>query len=195
MRPALRFSLLLCCCPLLAAAAPSATVSLDDLVKNSPFAPPGQSGVAGMQNASVEFHGVIKTPAGTVFGFYDTVSQTGAWVTQGQKDADFVVRSYDPATGLVAVNYHGQNFSLTLAPAQVMVGAGAMPSTGKIGSAQPLDPKRIDAIMLEVKRRRALREGNTPAAGNTNTDGATTRQGNRGSRRQQQAGQAGGNGQ
>lgn len=170
MSPHFRF--LLWVLPVLTGASVSGAVSLDELVKSSPFMPAGQESVpvAPTENAAVEFRGMITTPTGVLFGLYDRTKQTGAWVGKDEKDADFVVKSYDPASDMLSVDYHGQKFNLTLssskigsaAPSVPFVVAGA-PGTRQAGGVTPAvarvdDQRRLEAIAAEVRRRRALRQ-------------------------------------
>ena len=155
----------------MACASLSGAVSLDDLVKNSPFMPGDQAGavVAPTENAAVEFRGMIATDAGVLFGLYDRTRQTGAWVRKEDAGADFVVHSYDSANDLVSVDYHGQRFNLTLSSSKIgMAAPSALPAPGVVGPPMPDgtsgvarvdDQHRLESIAAEVRRRRALRQG------------------------------------
>ncbi|HTJ78722.1 MAG TPA: hypothetical protein VL357_06970 [Rariglobus sp.] len=161
--------LLVCLAP--AGVFSSKAVTLDDLVQKSPFLPGGQESVqvAPTENATVEFRGMIATKEGVLFGLYDRTKQIGAWVKKDDKSADFVVQSYDPANDMVAVDYHGQKFNLTLSSVKIGTAAPSvpmpMPVAGPVGS-QPApavarvdDQRRLESIATEVRRRRALRLG------------------------------------
>lgn len=166
------FRILLPIWPLLACASLSGAVSLDDLVKSSPFMPGDQANAAvtaPTENAAVEFRGMISTKDGVLFGLYDRTRQTGAWVRKEDVGADFVVHSYDVANDMVSVDYHGQKFNLTLSSAKIgMAMASALPAPGVVGPPQPDgapgvarvdDTRRLESIAAEVRRRRALRQG------------------------------------
>jgi len=169
------FRLLFLTCPLLVGASLPGAVVLDDLVKSSPFMPGDQESsavVAPTENATVEFRGMITTKDGMLFGLYDRTKQIGAWVRKEDKDADFVVQSYDEASDLVVVNYHGQKFNLTLSSAKIATAAPSappsLPVAGQTGTQAPGgaavvrvdDQRRLESIAAEVRRRRALRQGN-----------------------------------
>ena len=148
-------------------------VALDDLVKSSPFMPGDHEAavVAPTENAAVEFRGMVTTKDGMLFGLYDRTKQAGAWVRKEDKDADFVVQSYDEANDIVVVNYQGQRFNLTLSSAKITAAAPSapvnVPVAGQTGT-QPGgaavvrvdDQRRLESIASEVRRRRALRQGN-----------------------------------
>ena len=172
MSPSFRH--LLFACPLLAASSLTAAVVLDDLVKSSPFLPGGQENavVAPTENAAVEFRGMITTKDGVFFGLYDRTKQTGAWVKKEDAGADFVVHSYDASSDMVAVDYHGQKFNLTLSSSKIGAAAPSAPmnfpvagqtGTQATGPAQAVarvdDQRRLETISAEVRRRRALRQG------------------------------------
>ena len=162
------FRLLLLTSPLLVGSSLSGTVVLDDLVKSSPFMPGDQEAavVTPSENAVVEFRGMVTTKDGVLFGLYDRTKQTGAWVRKEDKDADFVVQSYDESNDVVVVNYLGQKFNLTLSSAKIAT-ASALPVVGQAGTqgggeavVRVVDQRRLELIMAEVKRRHALRQGN-----------------------------------
>ncbi len=173
MSPSFRH--LLFACPLLVASSLTGAVVLDDLVKSSPFLPGGQESavVATTENAAVEFRGMISTKDGVLFGLYDRTKQTGAWVRKEDAGADFVVHSYDASSDMVAVDYHGQKFNLTLSSAKIGAAAASVPfvvagqtGTTQAGGGGPVsavarvdDQRRLETISAEVRRRRALRQG------------------------------------
>ncbi|MFA6288171.1 MAG: hypothetical protein WC661_12375 [Opitutaceae bacterium] len=174
MPPSFRF--LLSVCPVLVGSSLTAAVVLDDLVKSSPFLPGGQESavVAPTENAAVEFRGMVTTKDGVFFGLYDRTKQTGAWVKKEDAGADFVVRSYDPSSDMVSVDYHGQKFNLALSSAKIGMAAASVPMpVASMPGVQPVhvtggptqavarvdDQRRLETISAEVRRRRALRQG------------------------------------
>jgi hypothetical protein len=114
---------------------------------------------------------MITTKDGTLFGLYDRTTQTGAWVRKQDKDADFLVQSYDSANDVVVVNYHGQKFNLPLSSSKIAKAAASMPvpvatmtdvqpaTAGAPAGVRADDQRRLESIAAEVRRRRALREG------------------------------------
>ncbi len=175
------FRILLFAFPVLAGSRLFGAVALDDLVKSSPFLPGGQESVTAVpsENAVVEFRGMITTKDGILFGLYDRTTQTGAWVRKQDKDADFLVEAYDAANDVVAVNYHGQKFNLALSSSKIAKAAAspalpaAMTTDAQPSSAPALtggrgdDSRRLESIAAEVRRRRALRQGEANGAAAT----------------------------
>lgn len=158
----------------LAATGASAAVSLDGLASESPFMPKQEESVAApavTEGAALEFRGLIATKDGVLFGLYDRTRNTGAWVRQEDKGADFFVRSYDAANDLVMVDYQGQKFTLPLSASKIALAA---PSAVPVVNAQPAgvrtpnvaaqpgaradDQRRLESVAAEVRRRRALRQ-------------------------------------
>jgi hypothetical protein len=93
-------------------------------------------------------------------------------VRKQDKDADFLVQSYDSANDAVVVNYHGQKFNLPLSSSKIAKSAASMPvpvaamttdvqpaAAGTPAVARADDQRRLESIAAEVRRRRALREG------------------------------------
>lgn len=164
----------------LAEAVSAASVSLDGLVKNSPFMPPQSEQAAApvvTEGAAVEFRGMIATKDGLLFGLYDRTKNVGAWVKQEDAGADFRVSSYDASADLVTLEYQGQRYTLPLSSARVGAAApsplpvvnnpqqgGATRVTAVPGRANN-DQQRLESVAAEVRRRRALRQA---ASGNAN---------------------------
>lgn len=158
-----------------AASVSAASVSLDGLVKNSPFMPPQTEQAAApvvTEGAAVEFRGVIATKEGVLFGLYDRTKNVGAWVKQEDAGADFRVNSYDASADLVTLEYQGQRYTLPLSSARV---GAAAPSPLPVVNAHPQqagstrvtavpggrvnnDQQRLESVAAEVRRRRALRQ-------------------------------------
>lgn len=152
----------------------AASVSLDGLVKNSPFMPPQseQPAVPAVtEGAAVEFRGVITTKEGQLFGLYDRGKNTGAWVKQADAGADFQVSSFDASADTVTFDYQGQRYTLPLSSARVGTAApsplpvvnavpqpGAPRVTAVPGGRGNNDQQRLESVAAEVRRRRALRQ-------------------------------------
>jgi hypothetical protein len=172
-----------------ASVASAASVSLDGLVKNSPFMPPQSEQAAApvvTEGAAVEFRGMITTKEGQLFGLYDRTKNIGAWVKQADAGADFRVSSYDPSADLVTLDYQGQRYTLPLSSARVGAAApsplpvvnngnpqhgGATRVTAVPGRRGNNDQQRLESVAAEVRRRRALRQ-----AASSNANPAATQQ-------------------
>jgi hypothetical protein len=163
-----------------------AAISLDGLVRESPFMPKQEGGGSALvvtENAVVEFRGMITTKDGVLFGLYDRGRNQGVWVKQDEAGADFKVRSYDAGNELVTVDYQGQTFTLPLSLSKI---GAASPSAAPVVAAPAVgggprvvattaasrgdDQRRLESVAAEVRRRRALRQA---AASGTATPAAT----------------------
>ncbi|HVU17470.1 MAG TPA: hypothetical protein VHD32_11125 [Candidatus Didemnitutus sp.] len=146
------------------------------LLNNSPFAPLGPGAAAG-GDKSVEFRGHYfdSEKGSTIFSIYDTATQRSAWVGMNETGHPFVVRSYNASNDTVTVELNGHNVNLGLKLATVQLAAAPKPVAP---AAQPAengpqrggrwmqnvmgadgrpDPKRMEAFIEEMRRRRAQR--------------------------------------
>jgi len=152
---------------------------LNSLLTNSPFAPVGPGAAAGGDKA-VEFRGSYRDPEkdATFFSIYDTATQRASWVGLNESGHPFVVRGYNAANDTLTLELNGHNINLALKHAQVQLAAAPKPvaptggpqlqpndmsprdrrfaamATGPEG--RP-DPKRMEAFIEEMRRRRAAR--------------------------------------
>lgn len=141
-----------------------------DLAPASPFLPPNVAGAAGGAAGPagpIELRGVMSTPDGYAFCIYDTAKKKDVWVGMNENGHDFVVRSSDPGSDSVKVDYQGRTLRLTLkapkvasagpaiaAPAVVQRDLAPGPPNQNPGDEQ----RRLDAVAQEVRRRRQERE-------------------------------------
>jgi hypothetical protein len=170
---------------LLAALAAGPASARADLAQASPFLPSSMAGSAGNSGPSgpVELRGVMSTSQGTEYCIYDVVKKTSTWVGLNEEGNGFVVKSADPASDSVTVEFQGRTMNLVLHTAKITSAGPAMPvANNPAGSAitqtvvlnpTPADEqRRLDAVAAEVRRRRLEREkaaqeaqaGGTPAA-------------------------------
>jgi hypothetical protein len=143
-----------------------------DLAPSSPFLPLNGAGAAGGAQSGpsgpVELRGIMSTSAGMAFCIYDTAKKASAWVGLNEAGNDFVVKSADPSSESVTVDYQGRSLRLVLRTSKVASagsgGAGAQPPIPGASPPVVLNPtpadeqKRLDAVAQEVRRRRMERE-------------------------------------
>lgn len=155
---------------------------LEALVRDSPFLPPAgmtRTAAAG-EGGPLEFRSVVFERGQFSFSIYDQAARESKWVTFGQQDLPFVVRSYDQEQDILTVDHQGRSLALKLQPAhtagQLPSGAATTPPPlpsaeeaarrGEAGPANPpsvppasqtLDPaqsRRLEQMADEIRRRR-----------------------------------------
>jgi hypothetical protein len=133
----------------------------------SPFLPQsGSGGVTTTENSPLELRGIMLSPAGYLFGLFDPIKRSGAWVKLNEAGHDFTVRSHDPMNDAVTVEYQGRVLSLALKTAQIssapvmqqVVAAPGVARPPAVGPAAASDEQRLEQVAAEVRRRRALRQ-------------------------------------
>jgi hypothetical protein len=142
-----------------------------DLAQTSPFLPSSLSEAAAKAGPSgpVELRGVMTTSQGTEYCIYDVVKKTSAWVGLNEQGPGFVVKSADPASDSVTVEFQGRTMNLVLRTAKVASAGSAVPAVNNQGASAitqsvvlnptPADEqRRLDAVAAEVRRRRMERE-------------------------------------
>jgi hypothetical protein len=156
-----------------------------DLAPASPFLPPNAAGAAagaGGPAGPIELRGIMATPDGYAFCIYDSAKKKDVWIGMNESGHDFVVRSSDPGSDSIKVDYQGRTLRLTLKAPRV-ASAGPANAAGPPAVQRDLAPgapnlnpgeeqKRLDAVAQEVRRRRQEREkaaqetqnGQTPPA-------------------------------
>lgn len=157
--------------PLLAQT-PSAP-SLQNLVQNSPFGSAVPVGQAGAAAGPLEFRGTFVDRGERFFSILDTASRRAEWVGLKDSGQAFQVKSYDPDSETVTLDYQGRSLSLKLRTARVT--AMAMPPPTAAGPQQGIAPggpnaasvtpapttteaQRLAQVAEEIRRRRALRQ-------------------------------------
>jgi hypothetical protein len=140
-----------------------------DLVATSPFLP-ANAAAAGAANGPagpIELRGISSTSDGAAFCIYDTAKKKDTWVGLNETGYDFVVKSSDPASDSVSVQYQGRIMKLTLRTAKVAsagAASAAAVAPNMIGPPVALNPtpadeqRRLDAVAQEVRRRKMERE-------------------------------------
>lgn len=165
----------LCAAALFAAAGPARAVP-ESLLRNSPFLPAGNvASVAAPQNGRLELRGILALDGKPRFTIFDTSNNRAVWLAVGESDGGIRVGAYDAAAEAVTVELEGQAVRLTMKEAQIINVAVAMPSTspnpmaGMPAGVNPAPPaneqeiqERRNRIVEELRRRRALRQGNQP---------------------------------
>ncbi|HEY4299346.1 MAG TPA: hypothetical protein VGM73_00645 [Candidatus Didemnitutus sp.] len=160
----------------LAATCQAPAADYASLLSNSPFAPIGPGAASG-GDKSVEFRGMFTDDKrNTYFSILDVGTQKSAWVGMNETGHPFVVRSYNAANDTLTVELGGHNVNLSLKHAAVQLaaatvrpampaptpGEGGPPRGGRwmqnvMGSDGRPDPKRMEAFIEEMRRRRAQR--------------------------------------
>lgn len=159
----------------------AAPAGLQRLLENPPFGAtgPGAAGAPSEAGAALEFRGVAHEPDGAWFSLYDPGTRRSFWVRQDEPGTGPVVRSFDPQTQSVAVEHNGKAMRLTLkrapqmaappgvpAVAPPVVVGGPMPvplpAGATAGVSQPVDAERLQQIVEEIRRRRAIRQQAVP---------------------------------
>src|ERR1035441_11038238 len=118
------------------AAAGWAGVARADLAPSSPFLPaePAAGGAQAGPAGPVELRGIMSTSQGAAYCIYATAKKTSAWVGLSEGGHDFVVKSADPASDSVTVDFQGRSIRLVLRTAKVAsAGAGG----GGVGPGGP----------------------------------------------------------
>lgn len=172
---------------LLAGAAHLAAADFSSLLSNSPFAPIGPGGAGATGDKSVEFRGMYTDPqkGTTYFSIYDAATQRASWVTLNETGHPFVVRGYNDANDTVTLEFGGHNLNVGLKHATVQLAtAPRAPVPGPGPAMNPAemtprdrrfaamngpdgrpDPKRMEAFIEEMRRRRAQRMQNMANGG------------------------------
>jgi hypothetical protein len=109
----------------------------------------------------------MSTQDGLAYCIYESAKKKDVWVGVNETGHDFVVRSADPSSDSISVQYQGRSVKLTLRTAKV-VSAGPAAATYRAApngfnqvalNPSPADEqKRLDAVAQEVRRRKQERE-------------------------------------
>ena len=147
----------------------------ESLLRNSPFLPAGNvAPVAAPQNGRLELRGILALEGKPRFTIFDTSNNRAVWLAVGENDGGIRVSAFDAATEAVTVELEGQSQRLTMKEAQIVNMAVTLPTTAAVGPApiagvNPAPPaneqeiqERRNRIVEELRRRRALRQGNQP---------------------------------
>jgi hypothetical protein len=144
-----------------------------DLAANSPFSPAGTAGpgAGAAPSGPIELRGITSMGGHASYLIYDVNKKKNIWVGMNEAGNDFVVKSADPSSDAVTVDYQGRSMKLELHTSKVASSGNAMPPTGvqpgnpavaSTAVAAPGAPtdeqRRLDAVAQEVRRRRMERE-------------------------------------
>lgn len=147
------------------------------LAANSPFLPPQSSTTAPTQGAPLEYRGYMITPEGAQYRIYDPAKKSGTFVKLNERDSNFdvVVKQFDPNNDMLTIEHQGRTLTLEQRKEKIVSSGNAasmpppmpqqMPNVAPaVTQSVVLNPtpadeqKRLEAVALEVARRRALRE-------------------------------------
>lgn len=151
-------------------AAPTAP-SLQNLVQNSPFGSATPAGQGAAAAGPLEFRGTFVDRGERFFSILDTGSRRAEWVSLNEGGHAFQVKSYDPDSETVALDYQGRSLSLKLRTARITAMAVPPPQAPTpqpgvaIGAPAVVAPgpstteaQRLAQVAEEIRRRRALRQ-------------------------------------
>lgn len=114
---------------------------LESLVRDSPFLPiTGAAPItASGEGGPLEFRSVVFELGEFFFSIYDQSARESKWVTFGETDLPYVVRSYNQEEDILTIDYQGRNLALKLQSAhtagQITDGTSPapLPSAGEGG--------------------------------------------------------------
>jgi hypothetical protein len=147
-----------------------------DLAPASPFLPAGAAAAAAAKagpSGPIELRGVMASADGASYCIYDTAKKKDFWVGLNEAGHDFVVKSADPASDSVMVDYQGRSMHLDLHTSKVessgpatavTAGPRGGPPGNPLSSTVVVNPtpadeqRRLEAVAQEVRRRRMERE-------------------------------------
>lgn len=146
----------------------------DGLAGDSPFKPPASASAATTPtpDAPIELRGIMAEDDHYMFSIYDTAKKSSTWARLNEPGRNFVIKTHDEARDLVTVEQNGRLLTLTLKAAKVVSGPSAGSMMPRPVAAQPVpiggpvvlnptaadEQRRSEAVAMEVRRRRALRE-------------------------------------
>ncbi|HLP26020.1 MAG TPA: hypothetical protein VK477_10100 [Acidobacteriota bacterium] len=152
---------------------PPAAPSLQNLVQNSPFGSAAPAGQAAAAAGPLEFRGTFVDRGERFFSILDTGSRRAEWIGLKESGHPYTVKSYDPDSETVTLDYQGRSMSLKLRTARIT--AMSMPPPQASASPQPVvtitpggpavgpasnttEAQRLAQVAEEIRRRRALRQ-------------------------------------
>lgn len=157
------------------------------LVANNPFGAAAGAAAAPAANDQLEFRGVLQEDGIVLVNLYDPATKQAQWVpVDGPAGGGVTVTGYDESSGQLSLNKAGQPLTLALKQAKVSLLAtpppppaatpgqaataatpGDSPENRRAQFARNLPPE-AQAMIEEIRRRRALRQqGQAPAPGQT----------------------------
>lgn len=153
------------------ALAQTSAPSLQNLVQNPPFGAVAAAGAPAGGGAPLEFRGTFVDGGERFFSILDIGARRAEWVALNEGGHAFQVKSYDPGTETVVLDYQGRTMSLKLRTARITAmavppppAAGAQspapgPATATVAPApSTTEAQRLAQVAEEIRRRRALRQ-------------------------------------
>lgn len=150
---------------------PASAVSLDSLVKNSPFGGTGTAAGPGAAPSTLEFRGMYAEGGVNYYSIYNTQTKQSTWVAEGEApsvNVPVVVKGFDPVNETLDVDNGGQPQQMALhqavvvaykgpSPAQLAaVSAAATQTTGAPtigGMPANLTPEQVEAFRQQMRER------------------------------------------
>lgn len=154
---------------------PPAAPSLQNLVQNSPFGSATPVGQAAAAAGPLEFRGTFVDRGERFFSILDTGSRRAEWVSLKESGHPYTVKSYDPDSETVTLDYQGRSMSLKLRTARItamampppqagnppptmVVAPGTSVGPGVTAGPNTTEAQRLAQVAEEIRRRRALRQ-------------------------------------
>ncbi|MFM7742320.1 MAG: hypothetical protein ACKO8X_02350 [Verrucomicrobiota bacterium] len=109
---------------------PASAVSLDSLVKNSPFGGTGVAAGPGAAPSTLEFRGMYAEGGVNYYSIYNTQTKQSSWVAEGEApsvNVPVVVKGFDPVNETLDVDNGGQPQQMALHQAVVVTYKGPSP--------------------------------------------------------------------
>ena len=137
-----------------------------DLAASSPFMPANvaAAGAANGPAGPIELRGISSTSDGEAFCIYDTAKKKNVWVGLNETGNEFVVKSSDPSSDSVSVQYQGRIMKLTLRTSKVASAGMASQAAVAPESIRACAPES-DACGRAASPRRRRPGGAPPQAG------------------------------
>lgn len=142
-------------------------VKLETLLSNSPFFLSAAPKAVLVNEAQLEFRGVLFDGGEYFFSVYDSSNRTSTWVGLNEPGLPITVQSYDANQGTITVLQKGRLINLPLKQAKVATlaqggpahpDAAATPATpANVVAAGPDEAARLSAVADEIRRRRSVR--------------------------------------
>lgn len=117
----------------------------------------------------LELRGVLVEGSGTWFNVYNAETKESAWVQQGDRMADFVIKDYDAAKEALVLDYQQRPVSVALKQSKIQLSPGsvrngaAMASLGGASRASPplvapvlpaSESQRLESVAEQIRQRR-----------------------------------------
>jgi hypothetical protein len=148
-------------------------VSLEGLVKNSPFGGTGQAAGPGAAPSTLEFRGMYAEGGVNYYSIYNTQTKQSSWVTEGEApsvNVPVVIKGFDIVNEALDVDNGGQPQQMALHQAVVVTYKGPSPAqlaavsaaaatssavAGAVSGSMPpnLTPEQVEAFRQSMRDR------------------------------------------